>query len=148
MARSSRLLVIGEQIQVPALPRYAMYGFAVFYALCLGHQLVVLPPTECLREESLTPSDELQRLSRPAPDHHQHLPEIDIHEQLTRPPAVLYEGQGIVFGRTRRHYQVKSRVWEDSYRKRWQHDKIVRSTHGVNCTGSCSWKIYVKRRSS
>ncbi|SQI94525.1 respiratory nitrate reductase subunit alpha [Klebsiella oxytoca] len=28
--------------------------------------------------------------------------------------------------------------------KRWQHDKIVRSTHGVNCTGSCSWKIYVK----
>ncbi|STW39475.1 respiratory nitrate reductase subunit alpha [Klebsiella pneumoniae] len=22
--------------------------------------------------------------------------------------------------------------------------KFVRSTHGVNCTGSCSWKIYVK----
>ncbi|MDR3525004.1 MAG: nitrate reductase subunit alpha [Acetobacteraceae bacterium] len=36
------------------------------------------------------------------------------------------------------------RSWEDGYRKRWQHDKIVRSTHGVNCTGSCSWKIYVK----
>ncbi|HNS87318.1 MAG TPA: molybdopterin-dependent oxidoreductase, partial [Parvularculaceae bacterium] len=36
------------------------------------------------------------------------------------------------------------RSWEDSYRKRWQHDKIVRSTHGANCTGSCSWKIYVK----
>ncbi len=35
------------------------------------------------------------------------------------------------------------RDWEDGYRKRWQHDKIVRSTHGVNCTGSCSWKIYV-----
>ena len=34
--------------------------------------------------------------------------------------------------------------WEDGYRKRWQHDKIVRSTHGVNCTGSCSWKVYVK----
>ncbi|MFX6035531.1 nitrate reductase subunit alpha, partial [Acinetobacter baumannii] len=34
--------------------------------------------------------------------------------------------------------------WEDGYRQRWQHDKIVRSTHGVNCTGSCSWKIYVK----
>ena len=34
--------------------------------------------------------------------------------------------------------------WEDAYRKRWPHDKIVRSTHGVNCTGSCSWKIYVK----
>ncbi len=38
----------------------------------------------------------------------------------------------------------QSRDWEDGYRKRWQHDKIVRSTHGVNCTGSCSWKIYVK----
>ena len=36
------------------------------------------------------------------------------------------------------------RGWEDAYRARWSHDKIVRSTHGVNCTGSCSWKIYVK----
>ncbi len=36
------------------------------------------------------------------------------------------------------------RGWERSYRNRWAHDKIVRSTHGVNCTGSCSWKIYVK----
>jgi nitrate reductase / nitrite oxidoreductase, alpha subunit len=38
----------------------------------------------------------------------------------------------------------EDRSWEDGYRRRWQHDKIVRSTHGVNCTGSCSWKIYVK----
>lgn len=38
----------------------------------------------------------------------------------------------------------EDRQWEDAYRQRWQHDKIVRSTHGVNCTGSCSWKIYVK----
>ena len=38
----------------------------------------------------------------------------------------------------------ENRDWEDAYRKRWQHDKIVRSTHGANCTGSCSWKIYVK----
>jgi nitrate reductase alpha subunit len=30
------------------------------------------------------------------------------------------------------------------YRDRWTHDKEVRSTHGVNCTGSCSWKVYVK----
>jgi len=36
------------------------------------------------------------------------------------------------------------RSWEEIYRNRWQHDKIVRSTHGVNCTGSCSWNIYVK----
>src|SRR5579864_3059584 len=38
----------------------------------------------------------------------------------------------------------EDRTWEDTYRNRWAHDKIVRSTHGVNCTGSCSWKIYVK----
>ena len=38
----------------------------------------------------------------------------------------------------------ENRDWEDAYRQRWQHDKTVRSTHGVNCTGSCSWKIFVK----
>ena len=37
-----------------------------------------------------------------------------------------------------------SRSAEDLYRRRWQHDRVVRSTHGVNCTGSCSWNIYVK----
>ena len=30
------------------------------------------------------------------------------------------------------------------YRDRWSHDKVVRSTHGVNCTGSCSWKVYFR----
>src|SRR3954465_10061909 len=30
------------------------------------------------------------------------------------------------------------------YRDRWSYDKVVRSTHGGNCTGSCSWKVYVK----
>jgi nitrate reductase alpha subunit len=39
---------------------------------------------------------------------------------------------------------VEDRNWENAYRQRWAHDKVVRSTHGVNCTGSCSWKIYVK----
>jgi len=38
----------------------------------------------------------------------------------------------------------EDRRWEEGYRQRWQHDKIVRSTHGVNCTGGCSWKVYVK----
>ncbi len=36
------------------------------------------------------------------------------------------------------------REWEHFYRARWQYDKKVRSTHGVNCTGSCSWDVYVK----
>jgi len=46
------------------------------------------------------------------------------------------DGHGIVTKEDRR--------WEEGYRSRWQHDKVVRSTHGVNCTGSCSWKIHVK----
>ena len=38
----------------------------------------------------------------------------------------------------------KARSWEDFYRNRWQHDTVVRSSHGVNCTGGCSWLVYVK----
>jgi nitrate reductase / nitrite oxidoreductase, alpha subunit len=38
----------------------------------------------------------------------------------------------------------QARSWEEFYRNRWQHDKVVRSTHGVNCTGGCSWNIHVK----
>lgn len=41
--------------------------------------------------------------------------------------------------------RVEARQWEDGYRNRWAHDKVVRSTHGVNCTGSCGWKIHVKQ---
>jgi nitrate reductase alpha subunit len=38
----------------------------------------------------------------------------------------------------------QTRSWEEFYRNRWQHDKVARSTHGVNCTGGCSWNIHVK----
>ena len=38
----------------------------------------------------------------------------------------------------------ETRKWEEFYRNRFQHDKVVRSTHGVNCTGGCSWQIHVK----
>jgi len=44
----------------------------------------------------------------------------------------------------RDQHDPKLRQWEEFYRNRWQHDKIVRSTHGVNCTGGCTWQIYVK----
>ncbi|KAF0228118.1 MAG: nitrate reductase 1 alpha [Beijerinckiaceae bacterium] len=55
---------------------------------------------------------------------------------FTKVKQPFSDGHGITTSEDRR--------WEDGYRKRWQHDKIVRSTHGANCTGSCSWKIYVK----
>ena len=38
----------------------------------------------------------------------------------------------------------ESRAWESFYRNRFQHDKSVRSTHGANCTGGCSWNVHVK----
>ena len=53
-----------------------------------------------------------------------------------QPKQAFADGHGVTTN--------QNRDWEDSYRKRWQHDRVVRSTHGVNCTGSCSWKIYVK----
>jgi len=41
-------------------------------------------------------------------------------------------------------FREGGRSGDSFYRNRWSHDKVVRSTHGVNCTGSCSWKVYVK----
>ncbi|HSP15352.1 MAG TPA: nitrate reductase subunit alpha [Thermoanaerobaculia bacterium] len=42
-------------------------------------------------------------------------------------------------------FSPQSRSWEDFYRNRWAHDRVVRSTHGVNCTGGCSWNIHIKQ---
>ncbi len=61
---------------------------------------------------------------------------LDKLKFLTEKKETFSDGHGEV--------RREDRTWEDSYRARWQHDKIVRSTHGTNCTGSCSWKIYVK----
>ncbi|MFI6802126.1 nitrate reductase subunit alpha [Streptosporangium canum] len=41
-------------------------------------------------------------------------------------------------------HQINPSGWDRFYRDRWAHDKVVRSTHGVNCTGSCSWQVFVK----
>ncbi|WP_020667610.1 nitrate reductase subunit alpha [Amycolatopsis nigrescens] len=40
-------------------------------------------------------------------------------------------------------YRTGGRDGDTFYRDRWSHDKVVPSTHGVNCTGSCRWKVYV-----
>jgi nitrate reductase alpha subunit len=47
-------------------------------------------------------------------------------------------------GRIKDDRTPKDRGWEEFYRNRWQYDKVVRSTHGVNCTGGCSWMVHVK----
>ncbi len=60
---------------------------------------------------------------------------VAAHEFFRRGEANA-EGWSMLIGR--------GRDWERAYRDRWSHDKVVRSTHGVNCTGSCSWNVYVK----
>ena len=47
-------------------------------------------------------------------------------------------------GRIKDDRTPADRGWEEFYRNRWQYDKVVRSTHGVNCTGGCSWMVHVK----
>ncbi|MCL2826543.1 MAG: molybdopterin-dependent oxidoreductase, partial [Eggerthellaceae bacterium] len=39
--------------------------------------------------------------------------------------------------------QERPETWERMYRDRYAHDKVVPTTHGVNCTGSCSWNVFV-----
>ncbi|NEW41052.1 nitrate reductase subunit alpha [Nocardia cyriacigeorgica] len=55
-----------------------------------------------------------------------------------------YFTKGEVSADHRTLHKTGGRSADEFYRDRWSHDKVVRSTHGVNCTGSCSWKIYVK----
>ena len=43
--------------------------------------------------------------------------------------------KGVVSDDLRTLTQVGGRQADDFYRDRWSHDKVVRSTHGVNCTG-------------
>ncbi|GAB2815490.1 nitrate reductase subunit alpha [Streptomyces daliensis] len=52
--------------------------------------------------------------------------------------------RGVVSGDLRTVTKKGGRDGDVFYRDRWSHDKVVRSTHGVNCTGSCRWKVYVK----
>jgi nitrate reductase / nitrite oxidoreductase, alpha subunit len=62
-------------------------------------------------------------------------PLLEVHRFFRRGPTSSEGWSQVV---------AKNREWESFYRDRWSHDKVVRSTHGVNCTGSCSWNVYVK----
>jgi nitrate reductase / nitrite oxidoreductase, alpha subunit len=71
------------------------------------------------------------------------LPAGEPVEQLLRKAQFLVPG-GKPSPDFREVHREGGRGAEAFYRERWRHDKVVRSTHGVNCTGSCSWKVYVK----
>src|SRR5437660_12900460 len=66
----------------------------------------------------------------------------DLDEALVR--AGRYLRRGVVSAELRTLEKTGGREADSFYRDRWSYDKVVRSTHGVNCTGSCSWKVYVK----
>ena len=70
------------------------------------------------------------------------LPRGEAVEQLLR--RAQYFTTGMPSADFREVHRQGGRGAEAFYRERWRHDKEVRSTHGVNCTGSCSWKVYVK----
>ncbi|MFV8162128.1 nitrate reductase subunit alpha [Mycobacterium sp. 134] len=74
---------------------------------------------------------------------------VDSHAGGATPADALlrlgkYFHRGEISDDQRTLHKIGGRSADDFYRDRWAHDKVVRSTHGVNCTGSCSWKIYVK----
>jgi nitrate reductase / nitrite oxidoreductase, alpha subunit len=71
------------------------------------------------------------------------LPAGEPVEQLLRKAQFFVPG-GTPSPDFREVHREGGRGAEEFYRERWRHDKVVRSTHGVNCTGSCSWKVYVK----
>ena len=66
----------------------------------------------------------------------------DLTQALVRTRRFFTKGE--VSPDLRTLHKKGGRSSDDFYRERWSHDKVVRSTHGVNCTGSCSWKVYVK----
>ena len=74
----------------------------------------------------------------------------DIHPATDGPLADALLGMGRFLRRGEVSQDLRALFLEGGrsgdvfYRDRWAHDKVVRSTHGVNCTGSCSWKVYVK----
>ncbi len=80
----------------------------------------------------------------PHPAPNGHTPGLD--DPLTE--ALLRAGRhlrtGTVSADLRTLSKTGGREADSFYRDRWSYDKVVRSTHGVNCTGSCSWKVYVK----
>ena len=68
--------------------------------------------------------------------------DTELDEALIRAGRHLRKGE--ISADLRTLHQTGGRDADTFYRDRWSYDKVVRSTHGVNCTGSCSWKVYVK----
>jgi DMSO reductase family type II enzyme molybdopterin subunit len=57
-------------------------------------------------------------------------------------PSFIVKGSDVVSGEKIPKYES----WKDVYRSQWTWDKVVRSTHHLNCwfQAHCSWDVYVK----
>ncbi len=57
-------------------------------------------------------------------------------------PSFLVQAAEIATGKTVPNYAS----WKDVYKQQWTWDKVVRSTHHLNCwyQAHCSWDVYVK----
>ncbi|MDO4242297.1 MAG: nitrate reductase subunit alpha [Actinomyces sp.] len=68
-------------------------------------------------------------------------------QQVESAPGLFALGSylrgGEVSADARRLFLQGGRDADSFYRRRWSHDRMVHSTHGVNCTGSCAWEVYV-----
>lgn len=80
--------------------------------------------------------------TRPAGRSRRSMPDVDVPDSLLR--AARFFRKGNVSEDLRTIHLSGGREADAFYRERASYDKVVRSTHGVNCTGSCSWKVYVK----
>ena len=70
----------------------------------------------------------------------------ELDEALVR--AERYLRRGVVSADVRTLQKTGGREADRFYRDQLSYDKVVRSAYGVNCTGSCSRKVYVKDGSS
>ena len=115
-------------------PQAFFIGAAVYFALCTAPGVApVRPPRRTppqLKEAVVT-----ARTDKPGTDNAAVDALLSLGSRL-RPGTMSPDKRAL--------FLEGGREGDAFYRDRWSHDKVVRSTHGVNCTGSCSWKVYVK----
>ena len=131
---------------VPPLIMGYVYGRTDSYAIGLVLLSVTAAATLRPHRDRRPPHRPASRLGNPrrSPMSEQRDVGMDggLADALVRTRRFFTKGDGV--GGPADPAPAGGREADDFYRDRWSHDKVVRSTHGVNCTGSCSWKVYVK----
>ncbi len=130
----------GMSLDLTGSPVGAMKVFLIFYIVC------VLLTWLVYGQQEVEPKIRDRCLMYRGPLSHPTRHQIPIRWSRSNVMSKLldrfryFKQKGETFADGHGQVMHSNRDWEDSYRQRWQFDKIVRSTHGVNCTGSCSRK--------